>query len=52
MSKEVHYEIVCVKCDHLVRYHEKGQFACVVEGCDCTKIEPVEREIKNENQEK
>lgn len=51
-SKEgEHTVIICDKCKHRIRYHEKGQFACIVPGCNCTKIEPVEKIFKIGEQE-
>lgn len=47
---ETTIEIVCDNCNHRVRHHAAAQFACVVPGCNCTKMEPVEKEIKVEDQ--
>ena len=47
---ETTIEIVCDTCTHRVRYHAAGQFACVVPGCNCTHMEPVEKEINVEDQ--
>ena len=38
-----HIVIICDKCQHRIRYHAKGQFGCIVPGCNCDKIEPVEK---------
>lgn len=51
MKEEEHYEIRCDKCKHKAQHHAKSQFACIVEGCDCTSLEPIEV-IKDESQEK
>lgn len=37
-----HIEVRCIKCEHRVRFHEKGQFSCIVEGCNCKEFEPKE----------
>lgn len=45
-----HIEIRCDKCKHRVRYHEKAQFACIVPGCNCKTIEPIEVIVKDSDQ--
>ncbi len=43
-------EIVCDNCTHRIRYHAAGQFGCVVPGCKCSNMEPVEKEIDVKDQ--
>jgi len=50
LADDEHIEIRCDKCKHRIRYHEKGQFACIVKGCDCTKIEPIEVIVKHKDE--
>ena len=46
-----HIVIICDKCKHRIRYHAKSQFACIVPGCNCTSIEPIEKIFKDGEQE-
>ena len=50
-KKGEHIEIRCDKCKHPIRYHAKGEFGCIVHGCQCKKMEPIEVIVKDESQE-
>jgi len=47
---ETTIEIICDNCNHRIRFHASGQFACVVPGCNCKSMEPVEKEIDVKDQ--
>ena len=46
VDEETLIEIVCDNCKHRIRFHCAGQYGCVVEKCNCKKMEPIEIEVK------